>query len=95
MQQLKQYLVWYTRGGGCVYSVQKTFRGRATNVAWVAKSASWYMNDPLQNAEFSLRMGRFFKINSNLSRNWLKFKKILEKSGDFPQNFPKIGLIGT
>ena len=31
-------------------------------------------------------MGRFFKIFPNLSQNWLKFKKILEKSGDFAQN---------
>ena len=31
-------------------------------------------------------MGRFFKIFLNLSLNWLKFKKILEKSGDFAQN---------
>ena len=31
-------------------------------------------------------MGRFFKISPNLSQNWLKFQKILEKSGDFAQN---------
>ena len=31
-------------------------------------------------------MGRFFKICTNLKWNWLKFKKILEKSGDFDQN---------
>ena len=31
-------------------------------------------------------MGRFFKIWSNLSQNWLKFKKILEKIGNFVQN---------
>ena len=32
-------------------------------------------------------MGRFFKFFLNLSQNWLRFKKILEKSCDFPQNF--------
>ena len=32
-------------------------------------------------------MGRFFKTFPNLSQNLLKFKKILEKSGDFPQKF--------
>ena len=32
-------------------------------------------------------MGRFFKISQNLSQNWLEFKKIWGKSGDFAQNF--------
>ena len=31
-------------------------------------------------------MGQFFKIFPNLSQDWLKFKKILEKLGDFAQN---------
>ena len=31
-------------------------------------------------------MGRFFKIWPNLSQNWPKFKKILEKIGNFVQN---------
>ena len=31
-------------------------------------------------------MGWFFKIWPNLSQNWLKFKKILEKIGNFVQN---------
>ena len=31
----------------------------------------------------------FFKSSLNLSQNWLKFKKILEKSGDFAQNLAK------
>ena len=31
-------------------------------------------------------MSRFFKIWPNLSQNWLKFKKILEKIGNFDQN---------
>ena len=34
-------------------------------------------------------MGRFFQISPNLSQNGLKFKKILENSGDFPQSFSK------
>ena len=29
---------------------------------WAAKSASWYMNDPLKNAKFGIWMGQFFKI---------------------------------
>ena len=31
-------------------------------------------------------MSRFFKIWPNLSQSWLKFKKILEKIGNFVQN---------
>ena len=31
-------------------------------------------------------MGQFFKIWPNLSQNWLKFKKILEKNCNFVQN---------
>ena len=31
-------------------------------------------------------MGRFFKIWPHMSQNWLKFKKILEKIGNFVQN---------
>ena len=34
-------------------------------------------------------MGRFFKDSPNLNQNWLKFKKILEKSVDFAQNLAK------
>ena len=37
--------------------------------------------------------GRCFKIWPNLSQNWLKFKKILEKMGTF-KIWPKIGPIG-
>ena len=33
-------------------------------------------------------MGRFFKIWPNLSQNWFKFKKILEKNNDFVQIWP-------
>ena len=32
-------------------------------------------------------MGRFFNIFPNLSQNWLRFKKIFEKSCGFAQNF--------
>ena len=32
-------------------------------------------------------MGRFCKIFPNFNQNWLKFKKISEKSGDYAQNF--------
>ena len=34
-----------------------------------------------------MRMGRFIKIFPNLSQNWLKFKKICKKSGEFAQNW--------
>ena len=67
------------------YSVQKRPYGDVPPT-WVAESASWYMNDPLENAKFGIWMGRCFKISPNWSQNWLKFKKILEKSGDFAQN---------
>ena len=67
------------RGG---YSVQKTLRGCAANMD--RKSASWYMNLAYELANFS----KFPK----LSQNWLKFKKILEKSDDFAQILaPKMG----
>ena len=33
--------------------------------------------------------GSVFKICPNLSQNWLKFKKILEKSSDFAQNLAR------
>ena len=33
--------------------------------------------------------GLIFQKFRNLSQNWLKFKKILEKSGDFAQNLAK------
>ena len=44
------------------------------------------MKEPLWNAKSGIWMGRFFKIWPNLSQNWLKFKKILEKIGNFVQN---------
>ena len=40
-------LIW----GG---SVQETLRGCATNMTWIAKSASWYMNDPSKHATFGM-----------------------------------------
>ena len=50
---------------------------------WVAKSASWHMNDPLKNAKIGYMNGLIFQ---KFCQNWLKFKKILEKLGDFAQN---------
>ena len=35
--------------------------------------------------------GLIFQKFPKWSQNWLKFKKILEKSGDFAQNFAKNG----
>ena len=66
------------------YLVQKILRGCAANMG--SKISLWYMNDPLKNAKSDIWMGRFFKIWPNLSQNWLKFKKILEKIGNFVQN---------
>ena len=40
-------------------------------------------------------MGGFFKIPPNLSQNWLRFKKIVEKLCDFAQNFAQNKQIGT
>ena len=59
---------------------------------WVAKSASWYMNDPIQNAKFGIWMDWFFKIfwnliGSNLRKFW-KNPVILLKI------WPKIEQIG-
>ena len=60
------------RGKG--YSVQKTLGGCAVNMG-LGKSASWYINDPLQNlVRFGIYMGRFFKIFPNLRQNWLNFR---------------------
>ena len=56
---------------------------------WVAKSTSWYMNDPLQNAKFGIWMCQCFQICPNLGQNWLKFNKIFEKLGYFAHNLAK------
>ena len=40
-------------------------------------------------------MGGFFKIPPNLSQNWLRFKKIVEKLCDLLKILPKIKQIGT
>ena len=79
-------------GGGGGYLVQKTLRGCAANMGskisllvyeWtLIKCKIWYMN------------GLIFKSSPNLSQNWLKFKKILRKSGDFAQNLAKNWTIG-
>ena len=39
------------------------------------------------NMEFGIWLCQFFKIDLNLSQNWLKFKKILTKLGNFVQNW--------
>ena len=62
-----------------VLSTKRSYRDVPPTL--MANSGSWYMNDPLQNAKFGMIMGWFFKIFPNFSQNWLKFKKILEKSG--------------
>ena len=40
-------------------------------------------------------MGGFFKIPPNLSQNWLRFKKIVEKFVILLKILPKIRQIGT
>ena len=67
------------------YLVQKTLRGCAANMGSKI-SLLVYERSPVWNAKSGIWMGRFFKIWPNLSQNWLKFKKILEKIGNFVQN---------
>ena len=66
----------------------KDLTGMPVPQIWVAKSASWYLNDHLSNAKMwnfvhTQCMGRFFQNLPYMSQNWLKFKESLEKSGDW------------
>ena len=58
------------KGGGP--QLKRLYRDMLPTSVAKAKSAAWYVNDPL--------------LKQNLSQNWLKCKKILKKSGDFGQN---------
>ena len=69
--------------GGCNL-VQKTLRGFAANMG--SKINLLVYEWPLLKCKSGIWMGWFFKIWPNLSQNWLKFKKILEKIGNFVQN---------
>ena len=54
---------------------------------WIAKSASWYINDPLFYAKFGIWMDRFSKFSpiwAKIGSNLTKFEK--KKSGNFGQN---------
>ena len=81
----KNLLVW-NWGGGTQTQYKKSYRD--VPQIWVAKSASWNINDPLSNAKFGTvyEWVDFSKKVPNLSQNWLKFKEICEKSGNFGQN---------
>ena len=53
---------------------------------WVAKSASWYINDPLLDSYFMQNLVYEWDFFFKFEPNWFKFKEILEKSGNFGQN---------
>ena len=79
----------YTEVGACVrpgggYLVQKTLRGCAANMG--SKISLLVYEWPLIRCKIWYMNGTIFKIWPNLSQNWLKFKKILEKIGNFVQN---------
>ena len=60
-------LVAFIWGGG---PVQETLRGCATNMTWIAKSASWYMNGAFKTCNIWYVNELIFQ---NLSQNWIKF----------------------
>ena len=78
------------RAGG--YSVQKTLRGCAANMD-IAKSASWY--DPYKMQNLVYEWVHFSKFSQIWAKNWLKFNKILEESGNLLKIWPKIEQIGV
>ena len=78
-----QWSISVAGGGG--YLVQKTLRGCAANMGSKI-SILVYEWSLKKNAKSGKWMGRFFKIWPNLSQNWLKFKKIWGKIGNFVQN---------
>ena len=84
MKSLSHTRHMYAQGG----TQYKTLRGCAAKMG--SKTASWYMNDPLENAKFGRWMGWFFKI----FQNCLKFKKIFENRVILLKIFSKIGPIG-
>ena len=52
---------------------------------WVAKSASWYINDPLCRNWYM--NGSIFQFFQKFEPNWFNLRKLEEKkSGDFGQN---------
>ena len=65
--------VWM--GGG--YLIQKTLRGCATNMG---------SKISLLVYEWPLIKCKIWYMNGSIFQNWLKFKKILEKIGNFVQN---------
>ena len=67
IQACIHFVSCFYMGGG---AVQETLRECATNMTWIAKSASWYMNDPLKKCNIWYVNGL---ILPNLSQNWIKF----------------------
>ena len=75
--------LWFPGG----YLVQKTLRGCAANMG--SNISLLVYEWPLIKCKICIWMGWFFKSSPNVSQIWLKFKKILEKLGDFAQNLAK------
>ena len=73
---------WLANPGG--YLVQKTLRGCAANMGSKI-SLLVFMNDPLSCYEMQNLVYEWVNF-SKFGQNWLKFKKILEKIGNFVQN---------
>ena len=74
------------RGRG--YSVQKTLRECATNMGSKIRPLGIWMT-PYKMQNLVCEWVNFSTFSQNLSQNWLKFKEILEKSGDFAWNVAK------
>ena len=66
--------------GGGEYSVQKTLQGRAANMG--SKISLLVYEWPLIKCRNLYMNGLIFQNFQKFERNWLKFKKILEKSGE-------------
>ena len=64
--------------GRCPGGTQYKSAYRDVPQTWVAKSASWFINDPL--LQFGIWMGRFFKMFSNLRKFEKNWSKIVPKS---------------
>ena len=66
IRQLATQVIWRTttRDGGTQY--ERPYRDMLPT--WVAKSAFWYMNDPLQKY-------KIWYMNGLIFQNWLKLRK--------------------
>ena len=79
---------WYPGGGG----VLGTKDHGDVPLTWVAKSASWYINDSLFNAKFGtdIWMGQFLSFLSTLSQVGLNLRTFEKKSGNLVKIWPKM-----